>query len=124
MFMSTASCALDPMPTPFVKSHSDALISVITSLVNASLSSGHVPGSLKVAVVMPCLKKTGMDVDESSSYRPIFNLSYISKVLEKVVASRITAHMTEHHLHEAVRVQDQLFDRNSAGEGQGAKKAS
>jgi hypothetical protein len=98
--MSSASCALDPMPTPFVKGHSNTLLPVITSLVNASMSSGHVPQSMKAAIVKPRIKKQGMDADDMNSYRPISNLSFISKVLEKLVAVRANAHMTEHNLYE------------------------
>jgi hypothetical protein len=35
-----------------------------------------------------------------SNYRPVSNLSFISKILEKVVSKRLNDHKTEHNLHE------------------------
>ena len=51
-------CLLDPMPTSMIKQLLDPLLPTITSIVNASLSSGVVPDSFKSAVVTPLLKKT------------------------------------------------------------------
>ena len=47
---------------------------------------------------MPLLKKLGSDVEVLKNYRPVSNLSFISKVIEKVVASRILDHMKENNL--------------------------
>ena len=38
-------------------------------------------------------KKTTLDKNERKNYRPVSNLSFISKILEKVVASRLLSHM-------------------------------
>ena len=43
--------------------------------------------------VNPILKKSTLPKENLSSYRPISNLSFISKVLEKVVASRLRSHI-------------------------------
>ena len=36
----------------------------------------------------------------SKNYRPVSNLPFVSKVLEKVVSSRIDEHLTVNNLHE------------------------
>ena len=41
------------------------------------------------------LKKKGMDLNEPSSFRPISNLSFLSKVLEKIVAKQLVLYLTE-----------------------------
>ena len=43
-------------------------------------------------------KKRLLDPDDPSSYRPLSNLSLVSKVIEKIVDIRITEHMNKHHL--------------------------
>jgi len=48
-----------------------------------SLENGAFPVQLK-AWVHPLLKKSTMDPDVSSSYRPISNLPYISKPIERM----------------------------------------
>jgi len=39
----------------------------------------------------PILKKRGLDVDDVKSYRPISNLTFISKVNERIVAAQMKA---------------------------------
>lgn len=56
----------------------------VLAIVNSSLSSGTVPVIFKHAVVY-LLKKTGLDPSLCSNFRPISNLPYSSKILEKVV---------------------------------------
>ena len=51
------SSVLDPIPTHFVKQSADNLVPLITSVVNASLSSGCMPKQFKTAIVTPILKK-------------------------------------------------------------------
>ena len=95
---SKASCALDPIPANLLCDLLPVLAPVITHLVNAALSSGIFPSQLKSAIVMPLLKKLGSDVEVLKNYRPVSNLSFISKVIERVVASRILDHMRENNL--------------------------
>ena len=52
------------------------------------------PKSLKLAIVRPLLKKPILDKDTMSSYRPVSNLTQLSKVIEKVVALRIMSHVS------------------------------
>ena len=100
MNSKNTTCSLDPIPTPLLKECLDPLIPVITKLVNTSLSTGCVSTSFKHALVKPLLKKSTLDSNDFKNYRPISNLPFLSKVMEKIVASRLTAHMTENSLHE------------------------
>ena len=54
---------------------------------------------MKCANVRPLIKKAGMDTENLKSYRPVSNLTFISKILEKVVAARLEHHLTTHNLH-------------------------
>jgi len=44
------------------------------------------------------LKKPTLDKEELSNYRPISNLSFISKIIERVVKSRLMDHLTSNSL--------------------------
>ena len=46
----------------------------------------------------PKLKKPGLDETSPSSYRPISNLSVMSKLLERVVARQLVAYLDTNHL--------------------------
>jgi len=95
------SCLLDPIPTWLLKQLSDILTPVITSLCNSSLSSGLFPDSHKRGIVLPRLKKPSLDRSNLSSYRPISNLSFLSKLVERVVASRFVSHAEENRLFQS-----------------------
>ena len=100
---STKSCSLDPAPTWMVKDSVDELIPMVTILVNLWLQSGNVPDSMKQALVTPLLKKDDLDPEVLKNYRPVSNLSFLSKVLERVVAARNTNYMTINQLHEPMQ---------------------
>ena len=56
------------------------------------------PSHLKRAHVRPIIKKPSLDKDILNNYRPVSNLSYLSKTIERVVAARLSAHMSECNL--------------------------
>ena len=85
------SCALDSIPTELVKACIDAITPAMTEIVNTSLQSGIFPEVAKRALITPLLKKPSLDAEVYSNYRPVSNLSLLSKVLEKVVAVRMKA---------------------------------
>ena len=87
-----SSCCLVPIPSKLLKSCVDVLTAPITNLVNRSLSEWIFPDVFKNAVVSPLLKKHSLPKEELSSYRPISNLNFVSKTLEKVISSRLSAH--------------------------------
>ena len=94
------SCPLDPIPTFLLKDCLEELLPVITTIINASLYTALVPISFKKAVVTPLLKKQSLEPDVLGNYRPVSNLSFISKILEKVVAKRLRSHKTSESLYE------------------------
>lgn len=90
--LPSKQCSLDPIPTWLVKKSASHIAPLLCSMCNASLQSGRMPESQKHAVVYPRLKKASLDPDDPSSYRPISNLSFVSKLVERVVASRFVRH--------------------------------
>ncbi len=48
----------------------------------------------------PLLKKAKLDKEVFKSYRPVSNLPFISKIVEKVVASRLDSHISMNDLHD------------------------
>ena len=62
-------------------------------LINLSHNDCTVPARLKHSIVTPLLKRSGLPVDDYSSYRPIANLPYASKLLERHVAAQIRLHI-------------------------------
>ena len=74
------SCELDPLPTWLLKECIAELVPTIADIVNMS---SLMPKSLKTALIRLLLKKTGLDSDILKNYRPVSNLIFISKVIER-----------------------------------------
>ena len=51
------------------------------------------PARYKTAQVLPLLKKAGLHSSLPANYRPISNLSTVSKVLERLVLARLRPHL-------------------------------
>ena len=68
--------------------------------INTSLTTGVFPESLGRAVITPIIKKPSLDCNEFSNYRSVFNINFISKILEKVVAGQLKHYLTENKLIE------------------------
>ena len=66
--------------------------------MNCSLLEGAVPDGFKSAVVTPLIKKSSLSKDELKNYRPVSGLSFISKLVERVVASQFSKHVSLHGL--------------------------
>ena len=65
------------------------LLPVITDIVNRSLDEALIPNSLKTALIIPLLKKTNLDTEEFKNFRPVSNLPFVSKLIEKSVAVQL-----------------------------------
>ena len=96
--MKIKTSPADPIPASVYKHIVDDLVPHITILVNKSLATGSIEG-IKQSVIAPLIKKYNLDHDENKSYRPISNIEFISKIIEKVVSIRLDEHMNINDLH-------------------------
>jgi len=92
------SCSLDPVPTFLLREFVDLLLPFATRMVNASLEEGRLPISQRHAIVTPLLKRPGLDTADMSNYRPVSNLGFMSKVVERAVAIRLNDYLAGDHL--------------------------
>ena len=98
---SNASCSSDPMPTKLVKTTLlEQLLPIICKIINLSISSGTFPDIYKKALVKPLLKKITLDADCLKNFRPISNLPFLSKLIEKVIADQFISHLKSNNLLE------------------------
>jgi len=92
------SCCLDPAPTFLIKEFIDCLLPFLHGLCNKSILTSGLPMSQKKAFVTPKLKKTGLDATDVKNYRPISNLSFMSKIVEKIIARQMLAYLESNSL--------------------------
>ena len=71
----------------------DELLPFIHIMCNTSMQHGVLPESQKSAIVTPILKKYDLDPHDVRNYRPISNLTFLSKVIERIVASQLTGYL-------------------------------
>ena len=100
MKCANKSCELDPIPTWLLKKCLSVLLPLITKIVNMSLTTGTFPECYKDAIIRPILKKSNMDPENMKNYRPVSNLHFLSKIIEKVVAGRLEQHISNNNLHD------------------------
>ena len=96
--MAPKPCELDSIPTSFLMECLDTVLPSMTSIINDSLMFGVFPSSYKSAIITPLLKKPSLDPNDLKNYIPVSNLSFMSKLLEKVVVSQLISHLNRHNL--------------------------
>lgn len=97
--MSNKFCSLDPIPAFVLKKCVDELTPILLHIVNRSLTSGVFPDEMKKAVIKPTIKKAGADPDVMKNFRPVSNLSAISKLVERVALNQWNSHLTLNDLY-------------------------
>ena len=97
--MNNKFSSLDPVPSWLVNDCFDELGSIILHIINKSLSMGIFPSHLKKSVIKPTVKDKKGDLDLLSNYRPISNIPFISKVLEKVVSSQLDEYLNKNNMY-------------------------
>ena len=98
MSSPSKSCLLDPIPTWLLKENIDLFLPIFVSIVKSSLQSGVFPSCLKEAIVSPLLKKPSLDRENLKNYRPVSNLPFLSKIIEKAALAQLSEHLELHDL--------------------------
>ena len=90
------SAGEDDISSKIIKHCKDEIAPALKDLINKSLNKGVFPDNLKIAKVyqkFKCGQKT-----EAANYRPISLVSNFSKIVERVVLTRLLDHLQQHNL--------------------------
>ena len=93
-----SSCALDPIPTSLLLECLDVILPTLTHIIDTSILSGQFPTNMKTAIVKPLLRKCSLDIDKLKNYRPVSNLSFMSKFFEEVVLQQLVDYLDNNNL--------------------------
>src|SRR6218665_2421900 len=52
-----------------------------------------IPPSQKHSILVPVLKRSGLDSTDPLNFRPIANVSFMSKIIEKIAAYQLTVYL-------------------------------
>ena len=97
--VSTKTCSLDPLLTFVIKNYVDLISPMITYIVNQSLTKEEFPSLLKLLITRaPTSEKDNLDKEILKNYRPVANIPFLSKVIEKVVAAQTYNYLEAYNL--------------------------
>ncbi len=91
---------LDPFPSKILKEVLPEVIDPLLAIINSSLSLEYVPKKFKLAVIKPLIKKHNIDPKDLVNYRPISNLPFLSKIIEKVASSQLYSFLEKNDICE------------------------
>ena len=98
--MPSKTCDLDPLPTSILKKCIDLLLPAIHHII-LSLSLDYFPDVLKKACVTPLIKNENLNNDNIKNFRPVSNMPFLGKIIEKCVFLQIDTgtYLCENSLH-------------------------
>ncbi len=85
------SCDIDGLSSSLLKSVASEISVPLAHIFNLSLKNGQYPEKFKTSRVVPIFKNG--DKLSCDNYRPISLVSSIAKILDKIVASKLTNHL-------------------------------
>ena len=94
---------IDPLPLIVFKNLLQTFKYSILNLICKSIDDGIMDKSLKYAIIKPILKKTLLDLDVLTNYRPISQLPIISKIMERIVSRQLIYYLEANNLLEPLQ---------------------
>ena len=88
-------CSLDPIDVSKLGGVFELAAPALAAIMNSSFEEGHFVASEKRGLIRPHLKKSGLDKDNLSNYRPVTNLSYLSKIMERAILDQLVSFLDE-----------------------------
>ena len=82
------SCKLDPIPTSLLKVHIDLLAPIISNITNSRFEAGIFSDELKNALLCPLHKHHSLEL-VFRNFRPVSNLSFLGKIIERLACRQI-----------------------------------
>lgn len=86
------------MPMWLLKESTVILAPFLMELISISLKTGEFPAVWKQVTVIPHLKRPGLDQSDVFNYRPVLNLPFLSKLVERAVNKQLISFLSLHGL--------------------------
>ena len=96
------SCSLHPIPTWLLNKCKATFTPTITRIVNSSINLAFVAELLKSAAITPLIKKKNL-TPVLKNFRPVSNLKYISKLIEREIVCQLREHLLRNNILEPMQ---------------------
>ena len=87
-----ARCIYSTLQT--LKKLASTIAPIYKHFIDESLITGTIPSDLKHSIISPLIKKPKLDCNTLSNYRPISQLTILTKLLEKVIYKQLILYLT------------------------------
>ena len=87
-------CSLDPINVSKLGEAYESAAPAVGAIINSSFDEGHFVASEKHGLIQPYLK-IGLDVNDLSNYRPVTNLTHLSKIIERAMLDQLVPFLEE-----------------------------
>ena len=88
-------CSLDPISVSKLGEVYESAAPAVGAITNSSFDEGHFVATEKRGLIRPYLKKIGLDVNDLSNYRPVTNLTHLSKIIERAMLDQLILFLEE-----------------------------
>ena len=88
-------CSLDPINVSKLGEAHKSAASAVGAIINSSFDDGHFVASEKRGLIRPYLKKIGLDINDLYNYRPVTNLTHLSKIIEWAMLDQLVPFLEE-----------------------------
>jgi hypothetical protein len=91
--LQSNKCSPDDFIPTFLFKQDKQICALVADICNESFRTGSFPRSFKKAIIIPVIKKFGLDSEEITNYRPISNIKLIGKLIESVAHAQLMKHL-------------------------------
>ena len=82
-------CSLDPINVSKLGEAYESAVPAVGAIINLSFDEGHFVATEKRGLIQPYHKKIGLDINDLSNYRPVTNLTHLSKIIERAMLDQL-----------------------------------
>ena len=87
------------MPTQLLFNFIELLYPLITHIINSTITTSNFPSNLKPTIIKPIVKDKSQNSNDLNNLRPLNNIPFISKVVEKVLHIQLDNYFHTNRLH-------------------------
>ena len=87
--LNKTHCQLDPINVSKIPLAYETVSPFVTKIINKCFEESSFVLSEKESLIHPSLKKPGLDCENMANYRPVSNLTFLSKIIERAMLDQL-----------------------------------
>ena len=87
--------SLDPISASKLGEAYESAAAAVGAIIISSFDEGHFVATEKLGLIRPYLKKIGLDINDLTNYRPVTDLTHLSKIIEGILLDQLVPFLEE-----------------------------